>query len=313
MKRWLCLIFAAIFVFSFTGCGKKAEKPLGEPLLWKVTDGAGHTLYLFGTMHVGDIRTDEAIRFAAETLKTCDALALEFDSEAYVQDTETMMADVRQFLYTDGSTVRDHIPDADLYQRMVQLSKDAELYNAMLEYYNLGFWTQELVSEAMLKKYSSLDSDHGAEAYLMKAAKETGLPVLSVESGSFQMALMNSFSDDLNLLMLRSTLDGAEHYGESLEELYTAWLNGDQTLIRSCLAEADVPDDAWSETEAALYADYNKKMEADRNVEMLKKAKEYLAGDKTVFFAVGEAHMLGKSGLVDALTEAGYSVELIHS
>ena len=44
---------------------------------------------------------------------------------------------------------------------------------------------------------------------------------------------------------------------------------------------------------------------------LIKAAKEYLEGDDTVFFAVGLAHLLGETGLVDALREAGYTVELV--
>ena len=45
---------------------------------------------------------------------------------------------------------------------------------------------------------------------------------------------------------------------------------------------------------------------------MLKKAIEYLESDKVIFYAVGLAHLLdGTNGLVDALREAGYTVELV--
>ena len=44
---------------------------------------------------------------------------------------------------------------------------------------------------------------------------------------------------------------------------------------------------------------------------MLETAKEYLSSGKTVFFAVGLAHLLGDTGLVEALREAGYTVTLV--
>lgn len=49
----------------------------------------------------------------------------------------------------------------------------------------------------------------------------------------------------------------------------------------------------------------------DRNAGMVKKALDFLKNGKSVFYVVGEAHMLGDDGLVNKLTEAGYTVELV--
>ena len=43
----------------------------------------------------------------------------------------------------------------------------------------------------------------------------------------------------------------------------------------------------------------------------VKKALDFLKNGKSVFYVVGEAHMLGGDGLVNKLTEAGYTVELV--
>jgi uncharacterized protein YbaP (TraB family) len=52
-------------------------------------------------------------------------------------------------------------------------------------------------------------------------------------------------------------------------------------------------------------------MEVERNANMVEKAREYLQSGKTVFCAVGLAHLLGEGGMVEALREAGYTVTLI--
>ena len=58
-------------------------------------------------------------------------------------------------------------------------------------------------------------------------------------------------------------------------------------------------------------AEYNQAIAVQRDELMLEKAIEYLEGEQTVFFAVGLAHVLGETGLVDALREAGYTVSLV--
>ena len=66
-----------------------------------------------------------------------------------------------------------------------------------------------------------------------------------------------------------------------------------------------------TEEELALYEEYSKAMEWDRNAGMLDVAKGYLSSGKTVFFAVGLAHLIAEDGLVNTLRDAGYTVELV--
>ena len=61
-----------------------------------------------------------------------------------------------------------------------------------------------------------------------------------------------------------------------------------------------------------LFEEYYKKMSTDRNKGMLDTAIEYLEGDQVIFYAVGMAHLLdSETGLVDALRQAGYTVEKV--
>ena len=71
------------------------------------------------------------------------------------------------------------------------------------------------------------------------------------------------------------------------------------------------PKKAYTEEEIKCAEEYNKFIMTDRNAEMVKKALDFLKNGKSVFYVVGEAHMLGDDGLVNKLTEAGYTVELV--
>lgn len=66
-----------------------------------------------------------------------------------------------------------------------------------------------------------------------------------------------------------------------------------------------------AENSGDIYEEYNKAMYFDRNEEMLDFAPELLNGDKTVFYAVGLAHLPDENGLVNALRNAGCTVELV--
>ena len=279
-----------------------------HPMLWKVTDPEGHSLYLFGTIHVGDERVQAVLDKVRPYLVACDALAVEFDLVAYESDLAAAMADYQQFLYSDGSSVRDHMPE-DLYERCAELLRQANAYSPMLDMYNLGMWAN-LTETAALMVCSKLDPEMGMDRMLIALAYAIEIPVLSIESASFQMGLLNSFPDELNLLMIRETLENLDSYGESIDELFEAWLSGDYDRVLALVSEEDDSAD-YTEEELQMMEAYNKAMLEDRNRGMAQAALSYLESGDTVFLAVGTAHMVDDLGLVQLLTDAGCTVERV--
>ena len=280
-----------------------------SPLMWKVSDGEGHTLYLFGTIHVGDERNLAVLEKIAPVLDSCDALAVEFDLVAYESDRERAARDLMQYVLTDGTTITDYMPK-ELYERAGALLMEAGLFPALFKGYNLAMWTQ-LVESAMTMVCSDLDTEQGMDRHLILHAYDRGIPVLDVESAEFQMSLLNGFEDELYLLILEETLDGRDSYGEDIAALYELWLSGDRDSFWDYLAgeEEGDGDEDYTGEQLAMIEDYTAKLLDERNLGMRDRAEEYLKSGQTVFFAVGAAHMANEVGLVRLLIEAGYTVE----
>ena len=74
--------------------------------------------------------------------------------------------------------------------------------------------------------------------------------------------------------------------------------------------DADITVDMTAE-QKKLYETYQKKLITERDAGMVKAAKGYLESGKTVFMAVGHAHVIGKNGIAAQLKAAGYTVEIV--
>ena len=131
--------------------------------------------------------------------------------------------------------------------------------------------------------------------------------------------MMTNWSDTLQELLLEETLSyDTQTYWQESYDLYEKWCAGDEAALREListevdLSELTAEELAEYEEQKQYLEEYNRTMSYDRNDGMLEVAKKYLESGDTIFFAVGLAHLLDDTnGLVQALRDAGYTVELV--
>lgn len=294
------------------------------PLLYHVTGENGQEMWLFGTIHVGDSRTAYLPQKIYDAFDAADALAVEFNSEAFYDKMETdeklQKLASEAYYYSDGSTAEDHIEDAEVYEYALKLMKATGNYNINTLYMKPSLWSNTIENTYLRMGYR-LSGDYGMDNQLMDRAREQEKEILDVESGIKQMQMLGGYSDALQEYILASTLSGtAAEYQDGVLELFEMWCAGDEQALIAYLNEEDEEPDTSTMTEEeleqynkelALMEEYNEAMSSSRNVEMVDVAIGYLESDKVVFYAVGLAHLLAEDGLVNALRDAGYTVELV--
>ncbi len=299
---------------SATGEPLPEEQPetAATPLLYHVTGEAGQEMWLFGTIHVGDARTGYLPEELYGALDSADALAVEFDTQAFeeaLEDDQALAGQIAKlYFYADGTATKDHLQE-DTYEDAVMLLKASGNYNANAEMMKPCLWAQSLENFYLQQGYC-LVSEKGADNRLLTRAKEKGLEILDIESGLFQMEMMTGFSGELQEVLLEEALScTAAEYCAEVQELYELWCSGDEAALRELLNAQEEGDAQYQ----ALVEEYNKAMSYDRNEGMLTAAVDYLESGKVIFYAVGLAHLLDNTnGLVDALQDAGYTVELVN-
>ena len=291
------------------------------PLFYHVTGAEGQEMWLLGTIHVGDARTAFLPQEIYDAFAASDALALEIDSEAFeaeLEQDESLQSKVSDaYYYSDGSTVKELL-DEETYEIAVKLMKATGNYNEDIDYLKLSMW-ESFISNFYLRQGHQLHSEQGVEERLTALAKEQEKPIREVESSLFQLQMLTGWSDELQILMLEDALAyDAKEYWEDVSELYELWCAGDEEALRKELSEetalSELTEEELAEHNANLhlYDEYNKAMRFDRNEGMLEVAVDYLESGDVIFYAVGLAHLLDETnGLVDALRDAGYTVELV--
>ena len=276
------------------------------PEMWRVTSAEyPGSLYLFGSIHIGDDEMFPLPDYVENAYAECGALAVECDIVAFEQLPEWQIAEhYTPFLLNDGSTIRDHL-NADIYDAAKELLRGAGYYNPMMDYYNAAMWSS-LVDQVAAES-TGLKFENGIDRHFLNDAHKTGKKILEIESVEFQYAMERSFSDELYNLMMRGCVEDSflDDYSDDLHRLLSCWKNG--TVAIALGAESDYS--ALTEEERALAENYDKVTCDDRNVGMADAAESYIKQGMNVFFVVGAAHMCGEKGVVALLKARGYDVQ----
>lgn len=285
--------------------------PQPTPLFYHVTGSNGEEMWLLGTIHVGNSRTSNLPAPIYAALDASNALVVEFDIQTFEvqaktdKELQTYLAD--SYFYTDGSTLADHI-DSELYDYVIDLMKASGNYNQNIAMCK-PFALESAISNFYLVQSNLLTPEDGVDRRLLSYAKSTGIQILDVESATFQLGLLSGYSDELQEVLLASTVAAdPTKYWQSISELYEMWCAGDINGIRTALA-TDTSE--MTQEELELYNEFNDAMTADRNKKMGEVALGYLESGETIFYAVGLAHLIEDGGLIQTLADAGYTVELV--
>ena len=288
-----------------------APEKTATPLFYKVTGPNGQQLWLLGTIHAGDSRTAFLPQQILDAFNASTTLAVEFDTIAFEEQVSSDAALQSQlagiYYYSDGSSTAQHL-DSALFQKAAELILASGNSNINTPYMRVAVWNS-LLEDFYLSQSHSLSSQKGVDLRLLRMAKTQSKTIVNIESGMEQLSMLTGFSDSVQAYLLSDTVaTGCTAYGQSVQELYELWCQGDESALTAAIFPAA---DGLTEEELALYNQYNSIMITQRNAAMLSAAIRQLESGNTTFYAVGLAHVLGEDGLVTGLRNAGYTVELV--
>jgi len=256
-------------------------------LFWQVEAPNGTVSYLFGTIHTDDNRVTDFSQPILDALKAVDLFVMETQPNS----------DPANFMMAEGS-LKDMLNEAEMGQ--VKALTDFHVMH-LSQVLTMKPWLL-----AVVFSQSKPQTPYAQDNLLMRGSQDVGKPVKGLESSQEHFSVIDGFSMDNQLVMLRMALSltGAQKE-TNFETLIAAYLKEDSDALLALDAEmtgASLPKDLWQRMRVRLLD--------ERNVLMAARAIP-LAQQQSVFVAVGAAHLAGDGGLIHAFKQAGFTLKRI--
>jgi uncharacterized protein YbaP (TraB family) len=262
-------------------------------LMWKVTSPT-NTVYLFGSIHVGDSSLYPLPKAAEAAFAASKVLAVEFNvKKVDIPQMAKLMQDYG--MYANGETLSQHLPK-ETSDALDQFCSKNGVPRMILD--KTKPWVAAIAVIAFASKAAGEEPELGIDMHFLNEVKEPQR-IEELESADFQMSVLSSASEQEQEEMLAASLKQADKFKDMVQKMQRAYVSGDTESLEKLVKEEDE-----SGPKSLM-----KKLLDDRNVTMAQRVEQYLKGKDTSFVVVGAGHIIGNKGIVKLLEAKGYHVE----
>ncbi len=257
-----------------------------ESILWSITpsDDNGPTSYLFGTMHVRDRRAFIHLEHACRYIDACDIFAAEFDFSEMPTAAMELIWVLPENLSLQQLLSRSAWKNLDFYSRK-KLGAPAE---ALQKVHPIQ--VQVMLTEALL----SNEAEHSLDETLWLYAQSQGKPTTGIETFEEQLNLLRSLPLQPCAKSLTWLLKNYRRQRQRLKKMMQWYEQGQLRLLYQA-ARRDARH-------------LRRPLLLQRNERMAERIAA-IACQKSLFCAVGAAHLAGGKGLLRLLKRAGFRVK----
>ncbi|MGA7964645.1 MAG: TraB/GumN family protein [Gammaproteobacteria bacterium] len=297
-RRWLLTVLGLMLALSLPPALAKGTAIPTTPLsLWRVSDHAGHVMYLAGSMH--------ALTQADLPLPTAYTKAF-YDSDRLVEelnlahlDPSTVSQQAMQMGMLQNTTLGKVMGKTD-WTRAKALAAKA---NIDLSYYaHFKPWLAAVgVADTLLIKLG-YKPQLGPDMHFARLARKRKMASNGLETVAEQLSFFNDMKLSVQKRFLMQTLAQATTAKQDLAKLHAAWAHGDMATL-----------EALQKENFKGFVNVRKRLIDERNARWLPHLKKCLASGQTCFVVVGVEHMVGPHGLLALLRAAGAKVTQMHT
>jgi len=255
-------------------------------LLWSVEKNNQQS-YIFGTMHVKDYRIHHFTKQIIPCIQQCDAFAAEFHLDEFAK------SDFQSF---------NKIKDEQLISTSLGEKKYKKIRRILLKAFGFDLSTVDrilplfvinYISETIMVNSESLSLDSVLWQYASGENKE----MFGLETIEDQFRILNSIPMSYQIKSLVELSKNVKSFRQKVNKLIL-------------LYENQMIDELYKASKKSL-GKQKKALLYDRNKNMMNHICSIIDADKSLFIAVGAAHLPGKYGLLRYMKANGYAVNPI--
>lgn len=286
-----------VLVLATAALGTAQPARADGPPLWRVETGEV-TFHILGTIHLLPREFEWMTPEIIAGFKASDSLVLENALEH--KDSRLVRFIIAQKgTFKDGKTLKDEIGEEE-YLRLVGQAEAFDLPERVLRYYKP--WVASAVVAGQVAKTHEIDPNYGVESVLKREARRAGKPLKELEELFEHFSFLSDLPMDIQVKMLKQTLDDLGTLPDAFGKLVGAWSQGDLEALEGILNQnfADSPE---------LY----EQLLPVRNRLWIGRIKKLARQRDSAFIAVGAAHLIGPDSLITMLEAEGYQIERIEN
>ncbi len=271
-----------------------ASSEVTRPALWVVRD-ADSTIYLFGTVHLLRPGHDWMTPAVTEAFNASETLWLEIEDP---QDQAAATPLIMQHGLSPQTPLSSRL-SAEEFAELDRAAQAMGLSGAAMD--PMRPWLAAISLSMAPLVQAGFDPEAGVDVVLRGHALEAGKPIHGLETVEQQLMFFANLSPEDELDFLRSTLENYEQGVALLDQMASAWSAGD-------------PDTLYALGGDDLRAEYPTIYDViltRRNADWVGQIQQELAGDGTVFMAVGALHLAGPDSVQAQLEAQGVRVERV--
>lgn len=287
MKSWRTLPLHCLAFFLY--CTALAQSPSPKTLLWRITGkGLSKPSYLFGTIHITNKQIFNLGDSVYRAIEGTDGLAIEINPD----EMSAMLISMEVDKLTNVKKVKDILSDEDFKRYGKKLAgkfnKKAEEVTAADIVKEKNAWMTEYLAKGEMPTF--------LDAWLFTIGRKSGKWVGGIEDVADQAGLFQDLVDksDIQNMVNTPAQDEQKSLSKGIDKLTQLYL--DQDL-----------DEIERYTNSNTSEEKKDRLLTRRNIKMARRM-DSLSHIRSMFLAVGAAHLPGDSGVIALLRGRGFTV-----
>ncbi len=257
--------------------------------LWEMR-GEANRVYILGSMHFLRPGSDRLPARVINAYEDAEVVVMELDLDDL--DPLASAATLQRLgLDPDGRSLEELLGSRD-YQAAASRARAIGVDMALLSGYEP--WLAAITITQLKLQLLGFDASAGVEQQLLALAQHDGKEIRGLETLEEQLAAMDELPPAAQRAFLLETLDEAADIEGRIDDIVTAWRNGDLRAMEREFLDGlrDQPD---------LY----RRIVVERNRNWARQV-EALAGERRDYLVVvGTLHLVGPDSLIEMLSDAG--------